>query len=246
MRPPALALALERTPPGSYLVYRVATVDELRDQVAKNPVVRSRYMTHFGVSAAELDASFANNLTIVTLKQPLRAHSWYIDDAGKILLKTKFLPKGTMVFATKDGKPLLIASCGNPLMSQLPAEVVKTMAQSETPPDTKVLASPMETISSALVTAPPALEVLSVLPVEAPPVLASIAAPAVSLPPFITSSSSLGAGWLGLLGAIGALAGGAGGGGGGGGVVPEPSSFIVLGSALCMIPGLYHIRRRRS
>ena len=216
--------------------------------MATNPVVRSRYLAHFGVSAAELDAYFADNLTQVVLKQPLSARNWYIDKAGKIAVKTKLLPKGTMVFATKDGKPLLVGSCGNPLRSKLPSVVVKTMAKSETPPETKVLANPVETISTAVVTAPPAPAVVSILSVEAPPVLASVAALAISMPPVIATSSSFGAGWLGALGAIGGIAGGLRGGGGDTPLVvaPEPSSLVVLGSALCMMPGLYRIRQRRS
>lgn len=248
----AIALALERTPPGSYLIYRATSVAELRSQVANNPVVRSRYSKHFGLSPAELDKYLADNVTLVALKQPLRTQCWYIDKSGKTSVKTKLLPRGTMVFATKAGVPLLSWSCGNPLKPELPQKVAMKPLLEIKPPEpaveTKVLANPIETISTAVVTAPPATEITSILPLEAPPVLESIAAPAVSMPPIITSSRGGGGGLLGLLGGLGALAGalgGGGGGGGGGGVIPEPSSFIALGSCLALFPVAFGIRRKR-
>jgi hypothetical protein len=250
----APALAAERTPPGSYLIYRVTTVGELRSQVANSALVRSRYSHHFGVSAEDLDKYFGANLTLVALKQPLRVQCWYIDKAGNTSVKSKLLPRGTMVFAAKSGEPLLSWSCGNPLSAELPTKVaMKPLLEVKaTPPtvETKVLANPVETISTAVVTAPPATELTSVLPIESPPVLTSIAAPAVSMPPVILSNGGGGgAGLLGALGGLGALAAGLGGGGGGGGgvgtVIPEPSSLTTLASCLAMMPIALGFRRRR-
>lgn len=245
------ALALERTPPGSYLTHRVTTVGELRSQVAKNAVVRNRYSNHFGVSPQELDKYFGDNLTLVALKHPLRAQAWYIDKAGKTSVKSKLLPRGTMVFAAKTGEPLLSWSCGNPLRAQLPAKVaMKPLLQVKTTPpvETKVLPNPPEIISTAVVTAPPVTEITSILPIESPPVLASAVAPAVSMPPVILASGGGGGGGiLGLLGGLGALAGLGGGGGGGSNVVviPEPSSLAAMTSCLLMMPIALGFRRRR-
>ena len=245
-----IASASERTPPGSYLPYRVTTVGQLRAQVDSNPVVQSRYTRHFSTSPAELDRLLESNLKLVALKEPLKTKCWYIDKTGRVSAKTKLLPRGSMVFATKSGEPLLEWSCGNPLRAELPKVITKTKSSVETlapqKVETKVLANPIETISTAVITAPPAPAVVSVLPVTTPPVLATIAAPAVSMPPILGAASSFGAGWLGVLGAAGGIAAGLSGGGGGNHVIPEPTSFVVLGSALFAMTGIWKIRRRRS
>ena len=245
----SLASAVERTPAGSYLVYRAATVGELRAQVEKNPIVRSRFSRHFGVSPAELDKYFAAELELTALKQPLRTRCWYVNRAGGTSVKTKLLPRGTMVFATKSGEPILSWSCGNPLSSALPRKVVKASVESQTKPvEIKVLANPVETISNAVVTAPPAPSVVSVIPVETPPVLATVAAPAVSMPPIIAAAGSIGLGWVGAVGAVGGLTAGLSSGGRKSRitVVPEPSGLAALATAVCLIPAMCRVRRRRS
>jgi len=236
--------ATERTPAGSYLVHRATTVGELRDQIAKNALVRSRYVRHFGASPAELD-SYVSGLALTSLKEPLRTKCWYIDKAGRQFVKTKLLPRGSMVFATSDGQPVLLWSCGNPVRADLPKTLVKSWTQTthaaatqaEDKPETKVLANPMEIASTAVVAAPPAPALAAALPVASPPVLATVAAPAVSAPPILAGSLGV----LGLLGGV-ALAPKSGGTPP---TVPEPSSLVALASMLCLLPGACRISRRR-
>lgn len=237
------ALALERTPPGSYLAYRATSVSELRSQVANNKTIQVRYASHFGIPAAKLDSTLLSKLTLISLKKPLRAQSWYISKSGKTLVKAKLLPRGAMVFATKDGKPVLAWSCGNPLRTALPTTMVMSSIDTIAPKsgsiETKVLANPIETITTAVVTAPPAPAVVSVLPVETPPVLASIAAPAVAMPPVIIGSR-MGLGWLGVLGGVGAVARRSPDRT----VVPEPSTFVAIVSLLATVPFTKKRQRR--
>lgn len=246
---PRGASAAERTPPGSYLIYRATTVGELRNQVAKNVVVRSRYTRHFGVSTAQLDSFLANNLSLVSLREPLRTKCWYIDRAGRQSVKTKLLPRGTMVFATPSGQPVLSWSCGNPLRADLPVGTVKssreTTAKPAAEPEVKVLPNPMETISTAVVAAPPAPLAASALPVAAAPVLASAAAPAVSMPPVLSTSSFGGIELLGLLGGAAFAVRGGDHPSPPPAVVPEPSGLAAIFGLLVTLPGALCLRVKK-
>jgi len=111
------ALAAQRTPPGSYLTYRATTVGELLQQVSTDTTARARYARHFGISPENVVSYFKQNLSLVSLKRPVKVTSWYLNRSGKISHKVKLLPKGTLVFARKDGTPMLAWSCGNPLNS---------------------------------------------------------------------------------------------------------------------------------
>lgn len=229
----SVATAMERTPPGSYLVYRATTVGELRQQLATNKLVQARYSKHFGMSPQQLDKFMASNLQLVALKAPLLVETWYINRYNKVTTKKKMLPTGTMVFATKTGEPVLSWSCGNPLRADIPEVKVKA----DTPIDvqTKVLASPVETISSAVITAPPAPAVVSIAPIEAAPPLAFVSAPAVSMPPLIAG--------LGALGALGGLVGFTKGPSN---IVPEPSGIAAVAMGLSVLPAIYRLRRRKA
>lgn len=229
----ATAPKMERTPAGSYLVYRATTVSQLRQQLATNKVVQARYSSHFGLSPQELDQFIENNLQLVALKSPLLAETYYINRSGKPVARKKILPTGTMVFATADGQPVLSWSCGNPLRPNLPKQVVQNPMDVQT----KVLAAPVETITSAVVAAPPAPLVVGIAPIEAAPALAFVSAPAVSMPPLISG--------LGSLGALGALGGLVFAKSASHTPVPEPSSLAAMCLALGSLPAMYRLRRRK-
>lgn len=240
------SLGLERTPSGSFLVYRTTTVNDLRYQVMNNPVVRERYTKHFGVSASELMKYFADNVELISLKMPLKTKAWYVDKKNRVFVKTKLFPRGTMVFATKDGEPLLAWACGNPLRASLPKSVVakavlkpaaSTLSSSEA--ETKVLANPVETITAAAVTSIPATAEISVLPVAAPPVGAELIAPEIAIAPAIAGPSL---GWLGLLGGLFALPQSDPNPNP---PVPEPATLLALGTGLALAP-ISLIKRSRG
>lgn len=139
------ALAKEKTPPGSFLEYRVRTVGELVDQVSKYPTVKARYARHFGIRPQEVAGFLSDGLRLVSLKSPEKVRSWYIGKSGDAYSKTKLLPKGTQVFVAKDGKPLLSWSCGNPLRDR-PAQQA---AAKGAPPTPAPAAASTETAESA-------------------------------------------------------------------------------------------------
>lgn len=258
----APVFAAKPSPPGSYMKYSVSSVDELREQVADDPLLRNRYSLHFGVSPEALDEYFSTNLQLITLKQSLKTQCWYVDKKGRTHVKSKNLPKGTLVFATKTGKPVIQASCGNPLTTDLP-DRVSTKGITETiesenasaamaPPapevETMVLPAPEEVITTAVVMAPPAPAAAAALPIMAPPAMQPIAASAVSIAPVAAAAAAAGAGagsLLGVLGGLGAVAGLAGGGGGGSSApsIPEPASLLALLSGLGAMPMMLRLRR---
>lgn len=240
-----------KAPAGSFLNNRVATVADLTKQISTDATVRMRYANHFKVAPDEV-ASRISELKLVPLTSQLKTTTWYIAKDGKSYKKSRVLPKGTMVFATKDNKPVLLWSCGNPLTTKLdaPKPVVKTASKTDviTKPEfedpiaalpadpveaveTKVLANPAETIAAAAITAMPAAitEAVVAEPVAAIPVITTPAMAA--LPPVVSAGRSLG--WLGALGGVlGGVALAGGGGGGTNVVVPEPSSLIAIMTGL--------------
>ena len=201
------AYAREKTPAGSFLQYRATTVSELTSQVSSDSAVRSRYAKHFSISSDLVSDYFAKNIKLVTLKAPVKAQTWYVGKDAKVYQKTKLLPKGTLVFATKEGEPVLMWSCGNPLRASLPvyyAEKPKTQNKAgaaagavvaakdtgntpATTPSDDVQVMAQDSVADQLVEtkvlANP-VETVAAATIAAPPAPAAIAAvPAVAAPP---------------------------------------------------------------
>lgn len=233
------AFAKEQTPPGSFLKYRATTVSELTSQVSKDASAKSRYAQHFGVSADKVTAYFNENLKLVTLKSPLKVQTWYVNKDGKQVCRTKLLPKGTLVFASKEGTPLLAWSCGNPLRASLPRNTIAKGKAKEpvtaiagmteevgnpgsqeaallppaAEPQTMVLANPIETVAATAVTAPPGF-IAETLPAlaSAEQVAALPLVGAAALPSIAAAVPvAAAAGGIGALAWIGGIAGVAGG-----------------------------------
>ena len=226
-------MASERTPPGSFLNYRATSVEQLMGEVAKNAAVRVRFARHFGVSPDELSKYFAENLDLVSLKSPLRTKTWFVGKGGRIYSKTKLYPKGTLVFTTKDGKPLLAWSCGNPLSANLPLKV-------ETVPiaaaETTIVKPAVETVAATAVTAAPAPAVAALTPIMSPPPIGNFSVPPVAVPPSL--GDKFGFGWL--LPLVGLFRNTPTPN-----PVPEPSTLMAMGMGLSMVPVLRRVRRSR-
>lgn len=249
------AFAAEKTPPGSFLRYRATSVKELNEQLAKDKTVRARYTRHFGLPAEQISAFFSDNLKLVTLKSPLKVQMWYVGKDDKIHKKSKLLPKGTAVFATADGRPVLSWSCGNPVRSDLPIAQAKkptqqpvaaatasaqesVQASSEvTTPQPEETATVVQPDPDTLVAANP-IDTIAAAAITSVPMTATAAAIPVTAPvvveaaavPAIAVPPVVAAGTklgLGWLGALGGAAGVAAIVSGGGGSEPGPPPPVV-------------------
>ncbi len=247
-----------RTPPGSFVNHRVASVAQLVQQVRKDSVVRLRYAKHFGISAQTVADYFSKNLKLVSLKKPLRATVWYVGKNGVVHTKTKLLPKGTAVFVDRLGRPVIIWSCGNPLVKKL-LKPVEEKVTAKAPPQGTAVPEPVEEVMAPppgteppttieeLVKAAP-VETVGVPPVAvAPEVTPFLPAAAVEeLPtlsvgggssPFLSAALIL-TGSVPVVGSITSGSGGSKGGGGGGDVdniVPEPATLAGFGIPILMV-----------
>ena len=227
----------QRTPPGSFLRYRALSVSELAHQISTDRAVRLKYARHFHVTPDRIVAALTSGLRLVSLTRPLRTRSWYVGTSGAIHVKTKLLPKGTPVFVSSDGRPLLAWSCGNPLRpgstwrsagsnaqaGALPEALTPPKAKkakaagapvASTDVETKVLAGPVETVMSAALAAAPGF-VSDATPAATAPTNPSVAntPPDTAIPsaggaaPAIVPAMSSGLGGLGAIGGLAALLG---------------------------------------
>jgi hypothetical protein len=210
--------ARKTTPPGSFIRQRANTVSELASVVERDPLARARYAKHFGRSADTVVNFIKNQLRLTTVKARTKTYCWYVGKNGQIRRKVKVLPAGALVFATKDGKPIIAWSCGNPLTSALPDTI-----------EAKVLPNPPEVVTAALESTPELLvEEAVAQEVAALPTIETLAG--LPLSPLLPSNSSS-FGWIGALGGlVGGLAVGGDSDGGNDTIVfvPEPSGVATL------------------
>jgi hypothetical protein len=233
----------QRTPPGSFLRYRATTVQDLANQVTRDPVVRARFAKHFKRSPDSLAADIANEIKLVTLKSPVRVTAYYISRSGRISSKQKLLPRGTLVFADSKGTPIMAWSCGNPLTTAIPRRVVKQV------PKPLEEAKPMvEEIPQVAPPAPAPTDMVASAPEEvfapvAEPLAVAPAAAEVIPPTFVPSVLAGAAIMLPAFAAVIPATGGEKE------IhppeVPEPGATAALAAGLMSLAGAVRIRRRR-
>lgn len=238
---PAAASVCKRTAPGSYVPTCVRTVDELCKLVSHNQTVANRFARHFGIPASEVIQYFRENLKVDYLKHGGRYRTFFIDRSGKMISHSVYLITGEKVFVTQDGKPVLIAKCGNPVSKVLPSVMPKNEARAPVTQPELIVDSPnsspvlvadgaeMEPTSTApvmLVAAEPIAE-LPLIPAITP--LLPIAKQSGLLVPFLLGAGSFVPDHHKHV------------------VTPEPSSMLMLAfGGIPMLAGAVKSRRRRS
>jgi hypothetical protein len=226
---PATASIGKRTTPGSFVTRCVSSVDDLCTLVKRDPVVAKRFAKHFGVPTDRIVQYFRENLRVVSLRRGGKYKTFFVDKRGRIVPHSTYLLTGERVFVTRDGKPVLIAKCGNPVSKVLPSvqenRAVAPIAQPE-------LISPIAEAGPAMgetvAMQPPTWEVAA-MPIAELPLM-----PAIT--PVLTKASS--SALIPLLLGAGALIPSDHHHP----VVPEPSSLLVLLVGLPALAGFARFR----
>ena len=126
-----LASAQRTAPPdGAYVRQRVSSVEELAAQINKDPQVKSRFVRHFGVPPDQLTKYLREHVVITEVSSSTPSRVYIVTRDGRMVAQRRTLRRGATVFALKDtGEPLLVQSCGNPVLKKLPPrEKVKSLS----------------------------------------------------------------------------------------------------------------------
>jgi hypothetical protein len=236
--------------PDAFLNYQVSSTSELVAELQAKPGLRRRYARHFGVSESRVIEFVKNALVPYRLPASRTVLAYGVNRSGAIYAVRTRLPKGTRVWATRSGEPVLKWLCANPLTRVLPG----TRLASGPRPSRLPVAGRAPTL------APLAPFTAEIVPPEIPPVLAPppvsftlIPPPVVPevLPPPVTPTAAgrPNAAFLLPLGlALGFALPGSSTGSAGGNVnpppIPELSTMVSLGAFLCLA-GLGLVQNRR-
>lgn len=106
--------------PDAFLNYQVDSTSELVAALTSNPALRRRYARHFGVSEDRVIEFVKNALVPYNLPRARTFTTYGVTKSGKIYAVSARLPRGTKVWATRSGEPVLKWLCANPLTKTLP------------------------------------------------------------------------------------------------------------------------------
>lgn len=239
----------------SFLKKPVFSRQQLLDQYRADAEVRARYAAHFKVKSSRIDDYF-ETLRLAPLPVGKRYLAYNVDPkTKKVGRRLLFFPKGTLVFVDAKGKPVLKRSCGNPMVSYVPAAgktAIAFVPQKEeeesiaavAPQTTETTPATEEEI--AMVPETPVVET-PVQPVQpAQPIQPEPIAPTPEFPPAVILASGGALGSLLPVAIVGAVAGVAGATGPRGDtpVVPEPATMTIMAVGAGM--SLYRKRRKRD
>ena len=98
----------------------VLTTDALVESLKTNKIFRSNIAKHFGLPEERVVSFVEDALVPYILPQDTPVTNYGVTKAGLIYGKKMSLKKGTRVWATRDGKPVLKWDCSNPLLPKVP------------------------------------------------------------------------------------------------------------------------------
>ncbi len=109
-----LASSAFSTQRNAFLSRAAYTKQALLMQLRSDPKVMDRFMRHFAMSRQEV-LDYFSSLRLATLKHDGIFAVYNVPKTGELRAKAYRLKKGTRVWVDQTGKPVLKASCGNPL-----------------------------------------------------------------------------------------------------------------------------------
>jgi hypothetical protein len=246
------------TGPDAFLHYQVDSTDELVAALRADPALRRRYARHFGIPENRVVDFVRNALVPYRLPAAREVTNYGVTRSGRIYGVRERLRRGTKVWATRSGVPVLKWACANPLLKSLPGT---ELAAAPRPTRTHLPLHPRVVSAPQLATAtsnemPPATIPVPV-PMAPPINTSALAAPlpapigvAIAPVPAIAAHGGPGIGSIlipiGII--IGTTVGHTGGGGGGGTppvAIPEPGSLALMIAAAGPMLGLGVVRRHR-
>jgi hypothetical protein len=203
----------------SFLNESVRSTDQLIAEVKGDPQIRDSYERHFQMSEDQL-YTYLRTLHPMRLQRDDVFTIYSIPPGGELKAHTQRLRKGELVFVDMNGKPILRARCGNPLVGAPPGAIPQEDV-SGTPTGMVPMSVPeaalVPTIPLALQPAPPTVPEVAVMPPTVTPVVTT-AAQGIPLLPLL---------------ALPIIGGSVHGGGGGGFTpVPEPMTMVALATGV--------------
>lgn len=121
---PAILPAFEpqQVPPGRdrFLNTPVLTTDELVEALKTNKIFRQNIARHFNLPEERVVAFVQDALVPMELPADMQVTNYGVTKKGMIYGKKMVLKKGTRVWATRSGDPILKWICSNPLLARVP------------------------------------------------------------------------------------------------------------------------------
>ncbi|HLV78985.1 MAG TPA: hypothetical protein VKT32_01850 [Chthonomonadaceae bacterium] len=174
-----------RMPEGSFLRRPAPTTQALRQQLASDLAVRTRYARLFHM-AAQMVAPAFYGARLTRLKRDEVTQVFYVRPGEHIGYRLRRLRKGTLLYTLRDGTPALVQACGNPLRRVLP---IARSAPVTRPPGAPIFL-PVTPSLTTTVMLPPAAPLHSVVP----PGFVEVAVPPPGLlpppPPIISPAAA--------------------------------------------------------
>jgi hypothetical protein len=228
------AAASRRSVHDAFLHVAVGSVPQLARRAETDAAFRARLARHFGVSEDSLAPYIRANLVVSRLPAARVMTTYGVTSGGRIYPVRQRLRRGTRVFATRQGDPVLKFACANPLATRLPHPRVrvKPLRMPTFPPPAPVLPPPDVVPAESVMVA--TLPTGTLAPPElAPP---SLIGPIATVPlvPVITTVSRPFLWWL----PVGVGASLVSIGSGGGGITPPPRGVPEASSGWLLLLGV--------
>jgi hypothetical protein len=242
--------------PDSFLSYQVDSTSELVEALRSDEALRRRYARHFGIPESNVIDFVKSSLVPYQLPADRNVTVYGVTKTGRIYATRTRLRKGTKVWATRSGVPILKWLCANPLTKTLPGTKIAKAKPTKLKGKTKIAGArglaPIPALADIPIDTEPMLSIPPSVPtaLTTPNIPVAVAPPTGLTPPGpVTGNANYGLLFpIGLI-LLGTL--GNGGGGTGGAVspvlppeAPEPGSLALIAVASIPLMGAVYRRRR--